>query len=83
MPFLYARRAIVNTYYSKFDPKTGSFATVSSSIMNEYLAIKATEKRSNHFAQSIEDGCFGSFQYSGKPCIEEAIVVVFEDDEDD
>ena len=35
MPFMYARRAVVNTYYPKKDPQTGSVITVSSSIMNE------------------------------------------------
>lgn len=37
MPFMYARRAVVNTYYPKFDSQTRSFSTVSSSIMNEQV----------------------------------------------
>ena len=35
MPFLYSRRAIVSTYYPKFERKTGAFVTVNSSILNE------------------------------------------------
>ena len=41
MPFLYARRAIVSTYYPKFEKKTGAFVTVNSSIMNEQIVEKA------------------------------------------
>ena len=41
MPFMYARRAVVNTYYPKADEQTKSFATVSSSIMNEQVLQEA------------------------------------------
>ena len=37
MPFLYARRAVVSTYYPRYDRQLGSFETVSSSIMNEQV----------------------------------------------
>ena len=42
MPFMYARRVIVNTYYPKFNQ--GSVETVSSSINNE-------QTRDQHRAQ--------------------------------
>ena len=41
MPFLYARRAVISTYYPKYDRQTGSFETVSSSIMNEPVLEQA------------------------------------------
>ena len=44
MPFLYARRAIVNTYYPKYDRQTGSFEIVSSSIMNEQVVEEAQNR---------------------------------------
>ena len=41
MPFLYARRAVISTYYPKYDRQTGSFEIVSSSIMNESVLEQA------------------------------------------
>ena len=38
---MYARRAMVNTYYPKFDNQTRSFTTVNSSIMNETILLEA------------------------------------------
>jgi len=48
MPFLFARRAMINTYYSRVEPGSKTVVTVNSSIMNEQLLHEAqTEKASS------------------------------------
>ena len=41
MPFMYARRVIVNTFYPKFDQQTGSQISISSSLLNEQIRDEA------------------------------------------
>ena len=47
MPFLFARRAFVNTYYPKYEKKTGAFVTVNSSIMNEQIVEEAQKEKAD------------------------------------
>ena len=41
MPFMYSRRALVNTYYPREDKRSGVVTTLSSSIMNEQITSEA------------------------------------------
>lgn len=73
MPFLYARRAMINTYYPKFDVSTGCLTTVSSSIMNEQLVEEAKLKTQDNATRAyINDEviAFNHINYIKiEPCI--------------
>lgn len=47
MPFLFARRAMINTYYHRFDQSKRSIVTVNSSIMNDQLLQEAQTERTD------------------------------------
>jgi len=41
LPFMFARRAMINTYYTKEDPHNETVISVNSSILNEQLLEEA------------------------------------------
>ena len=71
MPFMYARRAMINTYYPKYDVSTGCLTTVNSSIMNEQLLEEAKTSQDNaRPAISDEVIAFNHINYIKiEPCI--------------
>lgn len=72
MPFMYARRAMINTYYPKFDVSTGCLTTVNSSIMNEQLLEEAKISQDNATRPYINDEviAFNHINYIKiEPCI--------------
>ena len=55
MPFMYARRVLINTYYPKLDRARGSFVTVNSSVMNEVVLEEAKKERNDATKPVIND----------------------------
>ena len=47
LPFMFARRAMINTYYAKYDAPSNTVTTVNSSLLNEQLLEEAQTERAD------------------------------------
>jgi len=55
MPFMYARRVLVNTHYTVNEGRTGKISTVSSSLLNEQIRDDAKNKKDEVTSPVIND----------------------------